>query len=46
MTMVVIKPIPKGKQIFNDYGQLPRSDLLVSRRFRVISVYPVPLSKV
>lgn len=28
MTMIAIKPIAKGEEIFNDYGQLPRSDLL------------------
>lgn len=28
MTMIAIKPIKKGQEIFNDYGQLPRSDLL------------------
>ncbi len=28
MTMIAIKPITKGQEIFNDYGQLPRSDLL------------------
>ena len=33
MTMVALQPIPKGQQIFSDYGQLPRSDRLVSRRF-------------
>jgi SET domain-containing protein 6 len=26
--MRTIKPIVKGEEIFNDYGQLPRSDLL------------------
>lgn len=24
MTMVALNPIPKGQQIFNDFGQLPR----------------------
>lgn len=38
MTMVSLQPISKGQQIFNDYGQLPRSDLLVSRGFRVKSL--------
>ena len=38
MIMVAIKPIGKGQQIFNDYGQLPRSDLLVSRRFIVMNL--------
>ena len=26
--MVALKPIMRGEEIFNDYGQLPRSDLL------------------
>ncbi|CAD6592488.1 MAG: hypothetical protein ASARMPRED_006307 [Alectoria sarmentosa] len=30
MTMVAPKPISKGQQIFNDFGQLPRSDLLIN----------------
>lgn len=38
MTMVALQPIPKGQQIFNDYGQLPRSDLLVSRGFGLKSL--------
>ncbi|KAF6223486.1 hypothetical protein HO133_000329 [Letharia lupina] len=32
MTMVAIKPILKDQQIFNDFGQLPRSDLLNMKR--------------
>ena len=35
MTMIALKGIPKGEQIFNDYGQLPRSDLL--RRYGYIT---------
>lgn len=42
MKMVAIKPILKDQQIFNDFGQLPRSDLLVSRRFGPITLYIVP----
>ncbi len=38
MSMVALQPISKGQQIFNDYGQLPRSDLLVSRQFGVMSL--------
>ena len=33
--MVALKPIKKGHEIFNDYGQLPRSDLL--RRYGYIT---------
>lgn len=32
--MVALKPIGRGEEIFNDYGQLPRSDLL--RRYGYI----------
>ena len=35
MTMVALKPIKAGQEIFNDYGQLPRSDLL--RRYGYIT---------
>lgn len=33
--MVALKAIPKGQQIFNDFGQLPRSDLL--RRYGYVT---------
>ena len=33
--MISLKPIAKGQEIFNDYGQLPRSDLL--RRYGYIT---------
>lgn len=33
--MTALKPISKGEEIFNDYGQLPRSDLL--RRYGYIT---------
>lgn len=33
--MKAIKHIPKGEEIFNDYGNLPRSDLL--RRYGYIA---------
>lgn len=33
--MVALKPIKRGAEIFNDYGQLPRSDLL--RRYGYIT---------
>ena len=33
--MIALKPIQKGQEIFNDYGQLPRSDLL--RRYGYIT---------
>jgi len=35
MYMIALKPISKGEEIFNDYGQLPRSDLL--RRYGYIT---------
>ena len=35
MTMIALKPIKKGQQIFNDFGQLPRSDLL--RRYGYVT---------
>ncbi len=28
MTMIALRKITSGQQIFNDFGQLPRSDLL------------------
>lgn len=36
MIMISLKPIPKGQQIFNDFSQLPRSDLFVSRRLEEV----------
>lgn len=35
MTMISLKSIKKGEELFNDYGQLPRSDLL--RRYGYIT---------
>ena len=35
MTMIALRPIMKGDQIFNDFGQLPRSDLL--RRYGYVT---------
>jgi len=35
MTMIALKDIPSGQQIYNDFGQLPRSDLL--RRYGYIT---------
>lgn len=35
MTMIASKAIKKGQEIFNDYGQRPRSDLL--RRYGYIT---------
>lgn len=35
LEMRTVKPIPKGSEIFNDYGQLPRSDLL--RRYGYVT---------
>ena len=35
MTMISLKNIRKGEQIFNDFGQLPRSDLL--RRYGYVT---------
>jgi hypothetical protein len=33
--MTAIKPIAKGEEIFNDYGSLPRADLL--RRYGYVT---------
>ena len=46
MTMVALTPILQGQQIFNDYGQLPRSDLLVSQVLGVIALYPITNPKI
>lgn len=35
MTMIALKGILKGEQIYNDFGQLPRSDLL--RRYGYVT---------
>ena len=35
LNMVALKPIRQGEEIFNDYGQLPRSDLL--RRYGYVT---------
>ena len=35
LTMVALKPIRRGEEIFNDYGPLPRSDLL--RRYGYVT---------
>ena len=35
MTMIALKDIPSGQQFYNDFGQLPRSDLL--RRYGYIT---------
>lgn len=35
MTMIALKDIASGQQIYNDFGQLPRSDLL--RRYGYIT---------
>lgn len=35
MTMITLKTIRNGEQIFNDFGQLPRSDLL--RRYGYVT---------
>lgn len=35
MTMIALKDIASGQQIYNDFGQLPRSDLL--RRYGFIT---------
>ena len=35
MQMLATKPILKGEEIFNDYGEMPRSDLL--RRYGYIT---------
>ncbi len=35
MTMIALKDIALGQQIYNDFGQLPRSDLL--RRYGYVT---------
>ena len=35
MTMISLKHILKGQQVYNDFGQLPRSDLL--RRYGYVT---------
>lgn len=35
MTMIALRPIKQGEEILNDYGQLPRSDLL--RRYGYVT---------
>jgi SET domain-containing protein 6 len=47
LEMRTIKPISKGEEIFNDYGQLPRSDLLrrygyVTENYAVYDVAEIP----
>ncbi len=51
MTMVSLQPIKGGNQIFNDFGQLPRSDLLrrygyVTDRYRKWDVVEIDLESV
>ena len=49
LTMTAIKPIGQGEQIFNDFGELPRSGLLrlygyVTDRYRKWDVVEIPES--
>ena len=49
VTMVALKPIKAGEQIFNDFGELPRSDLLrrygyVTDNYKKWDVVELPLS--
>ncbi len=49
--MISLKPIKKGDQIFNDFGQLPRSDLLrrygyVTDRYQKWDVVEIDLAAV
>ena len=49
VTMTAIKQIRAGEQIFNDFGELPRSDLLrrygfVTDRYRKWDVVEIPLT--
>ena len=51
MTMIALKPIKKGAQIFNDFGQLPRSDLLrrygyVTDRYKMWDVVEINIASV
>ena len=48
MTMIAIKPIQSGEQVFNDFGELPRSDLLrrygyVTDHYKKWDVVEIPL---
>ena len=49
VTMTAIKHIPAGSQIFNDFGELPRSDLLrrygyITDRYKKYDVVELPLT--
>ena len=49
VTMTTIRPIKAGGQIFNDFGELPRSDLLrrygyVTDQYKKWDVVELPLS--
>ncbi len=49
--MKSIKPIPKGQEIFNDYGELPRADLLrrygyVTENYAQYDVVELPLDTI
>ena len=51
MTMIALKPIKQGEEVFNDYGQLPRSDLLrrygyVTDRYKRWDVVKVSIASV
>ncbi|QDS72847.1 hypothetical protein FKW77_007092 [Venturia effusa] len=51
LVMKAIRPIPKGSEIFNDYGSLPRSDLLrrygyITDNYAQYDVVEVPLELV
>lgn len=48
LVMKAIKPIHQGEEIFNDYGQIPRSDLLrrygyVTENYAPYDVVELPL---
>ncbi len=49
--MIALKPIAKGAQILNDFGQLPRSDLLrrygyVTDRYKKWDVVEIDLATI
>lgn len=51
LEMIAIKPILSGEEVFNDYGQLPRSDLLrrygyVTERYAPFDVAEIPTDSI
>jgi len=51
LVMKALKPIQRGRELFNDYGPLPRSDLLrkygyITENYRIYDVVEIPLDLV